>query len=549
MALGLTVGGITGGAVLSATAAPGDPITAAWEEGAPSANDFFGGTDLVISNLVAASTNTVHVFVAPAADPTNFTEVTSANYTIPAAEVDAAGTAVVTLQLRYYDSSIDFYTQLNPGDVVRTTIEVDDSPQAALNTYVIPGTITPPVVVDPAGSFTDTSITGAEFIAGTPFVLTNLDPTKANNVRVYVEQPAPTFGYSLFQNFVIAPADITNGSATINVVANHGTGVPVSTANHVQVRLSEDNDTNEVELATATVAGVPPVPPVPTGSFSDATITGAEFLNGTPFTIIDLDDTKVNEVRVYVQLGSGSYTLFNAFPLEEGDITNTVAEINVSANNAGAALTDGDSVQVRLSVNDDTTELTLATRAVGATVVVPDPEPVVPAGEFVGGTPTAAELIEGVDYTINDLDPAASNVVRVYAQVPGGEFELVGTPFTIDPDDIVDGTYILDVAVYILDGGDTVVVPAGTVVRITLEVDGAAEVVLSEVTIGAAVVAPPTGGGDGLAQTGTADDRTIQNAGLGLMGGSLALGLFVVGVLVMRRRKEASEEMGMANIA
>jgi len=513
------------------------------------AEAFAGGVPVVLTGFDPTKSATVETMVAYYGEGSNF-PVIHREYFTPA-EVGADGIIETTI---YGHSKTDDTVALSAGDTL--FVQAYSGAAGPAGSFLGIDIVGEPVTA----TFTPAAPTAVELNAGVSITFEELDPSQYNTYSIDVAKAAtPTvFGYD--SGGVIPASAIVSGVATLGGISiNNPTGGAVLEEDDI-VRITVQNSTGDSYVALTYVVGggvvVPPEPSVPAGSFETAAPTSGDFLDGTPYTLTGLDSTVPNSVIVYAA-SAAAPTVFtevitHAVPsasIVDGEYTFDISVFYDGATNT--PLNAGDVVQVRLVV-DGAAEVVTTTYVIPGVVVEP-PVPGTPAGAFDPASPTAAQLAEGAPYIITGLDNTATNVVSVSTKY--ATESSFGTPSTatIDNADIVDGEYAAEVEAYstLPPSAERIPLSAGDVVRITLTVDGGTPVVLTDYTIPASQV--PGGDDDGdddgagnggnLAQTGTADDRQIQNIGLFILGGGLTAGFAIMGIKLMRKRNEESLEL------
>lgn len=558
LAIGLAIGTITGGLALSASAAPANPdqqVVASFQ-GRPDAAILNaaapGGAVYTIDKIPEGATVGLEVAVERVSAPGTFEVIRAA---FPQAISGGTTNAII-------NADTLSGAPLATGDRLRFTYTVGAA--TTVNYYVLPATASGNLapVVTTTGDFTAATAFGA----GIPVTFSNLDTQKVLTIITSVSRNVngSFTPQAVITRTYVQPSEFPSGTYTTNLRAFNelDTDLPLSTGDSVSIEAQSGICCGNFQgfafetLVAATVD--PPTPTTPAGEFSPAAPTAAQFLAGVEYNFTGLDNTVTNVARLYAATAAAPtvFTAIGTVPIDASDITAGASTISVEAYYAGTpntALNAGDVVQVRLEV-DSEPGVVLTTYVIPGAVVDP-PVPGAPAGSFSTAAPTAAQLFDGVPYTITNLDDTAVNSALVYIKKADGSFVLFDTT-AIDAADIVDGEFTFNVFAYTDGGVDVAPVPleAGDTVEVRLVVDGD-ESVLTTYVLAAVVPGDGDGDGDGdgtgtgdgdggnLAQTGTADDRAIQNAGLFIIGGGLTLGFVLMGVVLMRRRNEAKLDL------
>lgn len=552
LAAGLAVMGV-GGASLSASAATPDPaeFVIASFQGTPGADLFnatAGGAEgawFVVEGLTPGDTVSGTYSVATAAAPTVFgTPVPLVDSTLPTpGTVPPSGVSTFTVNGAFQPSTTN---PVAVGDIIKVTVNHDGGASEVVD-YTIPsltaGEFIYPEVAVPG------TYTSAQALAGVTANITNLDPTKPIIIETSVRLPAvagqPENEFIVIDRQFVNPSEFTGTTYTTVVSASSPTDdqAPLGELGFVNFTVNSGAGIgNEGSGGVAISADDVTVPDVIAGAFVTPNPTAVQLLEGAEYRITGLDNTKSNVSQVLVARAATptEFTIVSTTPISSSSIVDGVAlnEISVyyQATPNNLPLNAGDIVQVKVIV-DGEAGFVLTNYTIPSSTVDPPVDPSAPAGAFTPATPSAADFVKGANFTITNLDPAATNVTNIYAKAPNGDFVLLDT-FTIPTADIVDGSYVLVVQAFLsADGGVTKTPLAdGTTVRVGLVVGSENEVVLADYVIKAATGGTTPGGDNKLAETGLSDERALQGI-LGTLAAVSILGAIALLVLVRSRKR------------
>ena len=514
LAVGLAFGSVTGGVALSASAATPvvDRQTVVSFDGRPDVSSFnTDGVNLDASGLTANERVTIALDYARAATPNAFS-----NYQTQESAADATGH--VRLFATPFDSGDGGSTlpdgagAFAAGDVVRAVVTPATSSPYTF-TYIVPAgggvDTNTPVVLETA----DVTVTPAEALSGIDIGIPGVDPAKKTVVTTFITREGSTVAVPVERQYL----DATN--TFIQTTVHGWSEVDDTVALEVGDKVSVDvelggtvNTAPDLEITIADEADVPTdptdptnptdpgTPATPAGSFAVANPTASQIREGVDYNITGLDANAANVAGVYLDRADadGGFETVTTITLEPSLIQNGSALVNFSAfyrtdDGVINTLQPGDVLEVRLSVDGAERVLTSYTIA-GAPVT--NPTPVDPTNPVViPVTPVAP------------VDVAGAN--------PEAEFNTGGY------DDGTLEAYENCEAAQADGKADLTAKDPG----FTPALDGDNDGVGCEDNISA------------LAKTGASDDRTVKQNILLAAGGSLFLGLSLMGAKVLRNRK------------
>jgi len=257
-------------------------------------------------------------------------------------------------------SDLDTSAQLAVGDavVVHVYSGAGFSNNNAIGSTFLVATPTTPVVT-PTGDFNPANPTAAQLQTGAPYVIENLDSTKANVAHLYAAPASDPTNFTQVGTSTIASGNIVGGSATINVSAFYA-GTPTTPLNEgdvVQVRLTVDGGAEAI-LTTYVVPGItPPIPADPTGVYAPASPTAAMFLAGTTFSLSNLDANETNVLSIYTKGVTGNFELLGTHTVDNSAVVAGKYDITVQGYYLGTdgttklPLRAGETVRIALSVD------------------------------------------------------------------------------------------------------------------------------------------------------------------------------------------------------
>jgi len=527
LAVGLAFGSVTGGVALSASAATPvvDRQTVVSFDGRPDVSSFnTDGVNLDASGLTANERVTIALDYARAATPNAFS-----NYQTQESAADATGH--VRLFATPFDSGDGGSTlpdgagAFAAGDVVRAVVTPATSSPYTF-TYIVPagGGVdkNAPVVLETA----DTTVTPAEALSGIDIGIPGVDPSKKTVVTTFITRAGDPVPEKVAVERQYLDATNTFIQTTVHGWSEVDDTVALEVGDKVSVDVELGGTVNtapDLEITIADEADVPTdptdptnptdpgTPATPAGSFAVANPTASQLRSGVDYNFTGLNPAVKNVAGVYLDRADADGGFENITTLDIGadSIENDgSARANFSAfyetdDGVINTLQPGDVFEVRLSVDGVERVLTSYTIAGAVTPVVPT-DPTVPV------TPVTPGVTPGTNTPNDGIAPA-----DVTNATPTGEFNTGGY------DDGTLEAYENCEAAQADGKADLTAKDPG----FTPALDGDNDGVGCEDNISA------------LAKTGASDDRTVKQNILLAAGGSLFLGLSLMGAKVLRNRK------------
>jgi len=220
---------------------------------------------------------------------------------------------------------------------------------------------------DPISAEWVTTPTSAGLAAeGVELNINNLDGTKDYTVTVS-RTLIGGIDYAVIGSIDVSSDDIANGTATVNVVATRVDDSPLRTGDMVEVSIKEADSSDVATLIASHVVIDNSETVVPLGVFVDAegnaiegNPTAEQWMAGVHYRVDNLDDTKENQLRLYVKSydeEEWSETPISVLDIDSEDIIDgsTVANLKAHRSNATTGnfpLYNGDAVRITLVVTD-----------------------------------------------------------------------------------------------------------------------------------------------------------------------------------------------------
>lgn len=286
-----------------------------------------------------------------------------------------------------------------------------------------------------------------------------------------------------------------------------GTAGAAPTANNINIVIQDTDTTPTLKTSdrlrfTVTSGGIEnqlfytipadtTVATAPVINFDATTVTPTQAVAGFPVTVTNLDPNKKIEVETIVSVPSGGTFTQTTVKRQYFDI-NEVNDSQVTFNAFGFSpeetttlLPNGSQVGITVRAGAGLGLGNFGTKSINVTdVVTPPVDTVTPTGNFVKANPTLAELQAGTPFIINNLDPAATNQVRLYTAPASNPTNFTSQGIIpIASGSIVNGSTEIPVGVTNISAQD--------VIRVDLTVNSGQAIVLQTYVAPAANTTPP----------------------------------------------------------